>query len=767
MAYVSNPKGPVSRPQATGSTQKGKTTSPGVLAIKRTFAVIGRAIATIMLVGVITGCMVATVMSIYILRLVNTEDVIDLRNYKQNYTSIIYAEDPDTGESYELQRLIGGENRIWVGLEKIPKYTQQAFIAIEDKRFDDQLGEAHSGVDWRRTLYATAHYFIGDGSQGGSTITQQLIKNITGEDDVTIPRKVQEIFRAINVEKIYSKDDILEAYLNTIGLANNTNGVQAAANLYFGKDVGDLTLAESAAIAAITQYPEKYNPFSTKGKVSNQERREYILYEMLQQQRITQEEYDTALKESSTMTFKKEEAMQQQNSTQSYFVDNLIEEVIQDLIDRKGMTRSQAEAKLYSGGYRIYSTVNPKIQKILEDKFLDDATFKTITNTEPPQAAMVVTDTHGKILGIAGARGPKVQDRGFNYATQAQRQPGSSIKPISLYAQAIEFDVINYSSPIEDSPLENVKNGDSVLPNWPKNHYAGFKENMTVVRAIMNSTNTVAAKVCDMLSPRRCFDFMKNKLGITTLVEAEKAEDGRVLTDLGIAQLALGSLTHGVTVEEMTGAYQIFANGGTFTKPYSYTRVLDAATGEVVLENKEVYNRVISEESAYIMNRLLYQVVNGPEGTGRGAKVQGAEVIGKTGTSDDNYNQWFIGATPKYVAALWIGFERNKTVHYSSTYPPVYSWKQVMQDIVKLDQDPGKFPVSDGVVQQTYCVDSGGLALPTCPRTAVGYYKKNNLPSTCTMHLSGSSATTDDPFGDFFGSEDSTDSADTSSNWWE
>ena len=752
MAYVSNPKGPAPNPKATGSIKKGKTTSPGVVAIKGTLGFIGRIIATVILVGVITGCIVATVMSIYVLQLVNTNDVIDLRNFKQNYTSIIYAENPETGETYELQRLVGGENRIWVGIDKIPKCMQQAVIAIEDKRFDDKVGPAHSGVDWKRTLYATANYFVSFSArtQGGSTLTQQLIKNITGEDEVSIPRKVQEIFRAINLEKVYSKDDILEAYLNTIALGNNTNGVQAAANLYFNKDVQDLTLMESCALASITQYPEKYNPFAHPE--NNKERREYVLLEMLNQGRITQQEYDNALKEP--ITFKKQEAMQQKGSKWNWFVENLIDEIISDLMTRKGMTKQQAETKLFSGGLRIYTTMNPMIQQILDEKFLNDETFKAVTNKEPPQSAMAIIDPHGKILGIAGQRGEKVSDRGFNYATMAKRQPGSSIKPIATYSQAIELGIVNYSSPIEDSPMSEKKNGDEVLSSWPKNHYAGYKENMTVVRAIQNSTNTVAVKVLDMLTPRRAFDFMKNKLGITTLVEARK-QNGQVFSDLDLSPLGLGALTDGVTVLQMTGAYQIFANGGTYTKPYSYTQVLDAATGEVVLENKGESNRVISDETAYIMNRLLYQVVNGAtEGTGRAAKVKGAEVVGKTGTSDDNYNQWFIGCTPKYVAALWIGYDRNKEVTYSSSYPPVNAWKQVMQEVVKLDKDPGTFPVSDGVVQEAYCVETGELASPYCPTTAIGYYSKNNLPNICTKHLNAGTSTTD-PF------------AATSSNFWE
>ena len=760
MAQLSDKNGLPKGSKTTGSTIKKNGGSHAWRVTKGVFAVIGRIFSTVLLVGIITGCIVATVLSVYILRLVNTEDVIDLRNFKQNYTSIIYAEDPETGETYELQRLIGGENRIWVGIEKIPEHTRQAFIAIEDKRFDDKVDTAHSGVDWYRTAGVTVRYLTGQSQQGGSTITQQLIKNITGEADVTVTRKVQEIFRAINMEKVYSKDDILEAYLNTISLANNTNGIQAAANLYFGKDAGELTIAESACIASITKNPTAFNPFTAKGSVNNKERREYVLFEMHDQGRITDVQYEQALNESATLTFKKEEAMQQFDSTQSYFVDHVIEEVIADLVAQKGMSRAQATTKIYSGGYRIYSTINPSIQAILDEKYADDETFSYVTNKEPPQSAMVIMDTHGRVLGIAGGRGQKVSDRVFNYATMAKRQPGSSIKPISVYAQAIEYGLITYSSVFEDSPMTEVKNGDEVISQWPSNHYRSYEGDMTVVTAIQRSTNTVAAKVCELLSPRRCFDFMKSKLGITTLIEAKEV-NGQIKTDVGLAQLALGSLTEGVTVLEMTGAYQIFANGGTFTEPYSYTSVLDAATGEVVLENKQVSNKVISEDTAYIMNRLMHQVVNASPGTGMGARLQGAEVVGKTGTSDKDYNQWFIGATPNYVAGVWIGYDRNKQITYSS-YPPPNVWKRVMQEVVKLDENPGSFPVASNVVQRSYCTETGELATTLCPSTAIGYYSPNNLPSTCIKHLTGYTASDeyDDEYHDEYDDDDNDD------EWW-
>lgn len=749
------------RNKSAKSAEKAVSTSPAVRIIKKVFSVLGKTIGTVALVGIITGCIVLTVLSIYLIKLVNTEETIDLRNFKQNYTTIVYAEDPDTGEIYELQRLIGGENRIWVGIEKIPEHTRQAFIAIEDKRFDDQLGEAHGGVDWKRTTKATIDYFLRPNArrQGGSTITQQVIKNITGDDDVTITRKVQEIFRAINVEKEYSKDDILEVYLNTIALSNNTNGVQAASNLYFNKDVSELTIAESAAIASITQYPTKYDPF--RNPENNKERRDYILFEMHEQQRITDAEYEEALKQSETMTFKREEAMQAANSTQSYFIDHMIEEILDDLVEQKGMTRGEAWQALYTNGYRVYATVNPKIQSIMEEKYLDDATFSSIRNEQPPQSGMVVTDTHGKILGIAGGRGQKVGDRMFNYATMAKRQPGSSIKPISVYGQAIEHNLITYSTIIEDSPLQEKNEEGEVISSWPKNHYAGFRGNMTVDKALQNSTNTIAVKICERLTPTRCFDFLTNKLGISTLVDARES-GGMVFSDKGLSSMALGALTDGVTVLEMTGAYQIFANGGTFTEPYSYTKVLDS-NGNVVLENSPEGNRVISEETAYIMNKLLGRVVS--LGTGYGAGVQGAPVVGKTGTSDKDYNQWFVGATPKYVAGVWVGFERNKTVKYGSGgYPPVKIWHNVMQEIVKLDSDGGTFPVSSSVVERTYCTESGDIATTNCPSTALGYYKHDNVPGTCTLHISGSSTTDDNSwmFEDTDGDEDS-----SSDNWWE
>ena len=323
---------------------------------------IGMGVMTVFLICIITGCIVGTAMGIYVMKFVNPDDTINLRDQELNYTSVLYVTN-ENGEEVELQRLHGTENRIWVDLEQIPQHLQDAFIAVEDERF-----ESHHGVDWKRTIAAAANLFLGfyDTQQGGSTITQQLVKNITGDDDVRVERKVQEIFKALKLEQEYTKDDIMEAYLNEIHLGNNTNGVQAAANLYFGKDVSDLSIAESASIAAITQYPVMYNPF--RYPENNKKRQEYVLQKMYEIGKITKEEYDQAMAEKLVFSMEGN-SISSGGTINSWFVDLVIDDVINDLVEQKGYTEEYATQQLYSGGYKIYTTEVPSVQAALEEVY--------------------------------------------------------------------------------------------------------------------------------------------------------------------------------------------------------------------------------------------------------------------------------------------------------------------------------------------------------------------------------------------------------------
>lgn len=701
------------RPAADNNQPEKKTKARK----KRKLSPLARVLIIIVLICIIAGSIVAAVLTVYILKYIGSDDTLDLTDVKLSYSTILYAMDESTGEYYEFHRLHDVENRIWVDYDDIPQDLVNGFIALEDKRFP-----YHHGVDWKRTIGAAVNLFIPiyEGKPGGSTITQQLIKNVTGDNAVRVDRKVREIFQALNLEKRYSKEQIMEAYLNTIALGSGTNGVQAAANLYFGKDVKDLNLAECASLVAITKNPSVYNPFYNPE--NNKSRQEDCLYMMHEQGYINDEEYEEAL--NYPLEFKKEEHIEKINDTQSWFVDYVTEEVINDLVEEKGYTKEYAESQIYKGGYRIYTTIDVEMQDYLEEVYLYNTnTFPAVYNAEYPESAFVITDLHGGIKALAGSNRPKEGARLFNRATSARRHPGSTIKPIASYSPAFEQDLITWSTLFNDAPLE-------ISPGkyWPTNFYSGYYENpITVEFAIRRSANTIPAQLVEMMGPRTSFDFLKNKLNMYNLVERETI-NGRVVSDIDRAPMALGALSVGVTPLEMAGAYQIFGNGGTFTPTHSYTKVLDS-NGEVVLEKDLTPTRVISPETSTVMNRLLQQVTTAPQGTGTTAKFGAMPVAGKTGTSEYDYNQWFIGVTPYYVGACWMGYDTDATIRYAS-YPPPIVWKNVMgpihQNLAVVD-----FPTYGDVSVQTYCMETGLLAGEDCANTASGWYDNNNLPEVC------------------------------------
>ena len=689
--------------------------------LRAIFVNLGRIIATVVMVGIITGCIVGSVMTVYILRYIGSDEEVDLASITLGYTSVIYYTNSD-GEIAELQKLYNTEgNRTWVNYEDINQYTKDALVAIEDKRF-----WTHEGVDWRRSFGAFVNLFMpGAAAGGGSTIHQQLIKNVTGDDDLRIDRKVREIFRAIELGRNSSHEQVLEAYLNVVPFGNNTNGIQAAAKTYFDKDAKDLSLAEAAAIVGITQKPTAHNPFLYPEK--NKERQEYILSQMLEQHLIDQKQYDAAVRER--LNFKKTEYYESISAPQSYFVDHVIEEVIAGLMETKGWTYTYASERLFKDGYSIYATVDTDIQKHLEDYYLSAENFpQEVYNDVFPQSACTIIDPNGKILGMVGGIGEKTVSRGFNRATMAKRHPGSSIKPIGLYALNFEYDRVTWSTLVDDNPIE--VNGEP----FPLNFDRIYRGPVTIDYAIQRSVNTVAVKLADALGPRAVYDFLKNSLQMNSLVDS-RVVGNRVLSDIDIAPMALGSLTDGLTPLEMVGAYQIFVNGGNYTKPYAYTKVVDA-NGKVVLQPNTTPVRVISEDTAVVMNRLLQRVTGGPDGTGGTAKINGMPTGGKTGTSSDDVDQWFIGFTPYYICQVWLGYdEKTEENGYGRIryryYPPPHIFKAIMQPLHE-GLEYKEFIDSPDVISATYCTFTGDLAGPTCDSVGTGWYKKSRLPHTCT-----------------------------------
>ena len=730
-------------PRQQKNPQKKKTMNPGA----RTGL---RVLAGVIMVCIIVGCVAVCAMAVYVFDILDSDQfALDLDVKRLEYTTIIYATDPQSGETTELQRLYSPDaNRIWVDYEQIPQTLIDTVVAVEDKRFFE-----HNGVDWQRTFLSGVNYVLKkvklpgfyEGTPGASTLTQQVVRNITRDNEYDTARKIREIFRALKLEKRYSKDQIIEAYLNTVPFGNETYGVQAAANFYFNKDVSELTTAECASIIGITKDPTAYNPYLRYE--SNQSRKDDILYLMHEQGKLTDADYDAA--EAETIVFSTENNENRIQATQSYFVDFLMEQVIRDLMAKEGYTYNEAEKEFYTGGYRIYSTVDTDVQQKLENVYENwEDFFPRVYNEEYPESAFIISDTGGRLVAMVGGKGQKEGARVWNRATDTRRQPGSTIKPISSYALAFEQNLIHFSTLIEDKAVSIVPDPMQPTKTWnPRNYYAGFRGYITVDEAVQRSTNMIPVQLTQMLTPRALWNFMHDSLKI-----------GLVDADVAYSPMALGSLSHGVTPLEMLGAYQMFASGGTRTEPYAYTRVLDS-TGAVVLENVPTPVRVISYETASVMNKLLQRVTTGPYGTGTAARLaSGIPVAGKTGTTDDDVDQWFIGMTPYYIGVCWMGYDEQfkmnvdpdtgeKTPAYDAYgqkipnsikyaglgYPPPKLWKTVM-DQVHQGLEYKDFTLSSNMVQIQYCALTGYQATPDCPTKLTGWYKPENIPSSCPYH---------------------------------
>lgn len=668
-----------------------------------------------------------SVIAIYGYSFVHGDPVFNLteEKYSQNQTSFIYGYDSD-GNQVELTRLHGEENRIWVDLDDMSPHLKDAFIAIEDQRF-----EKHHGVDWIRTIGVIVK--PSNSGQGGSTITQQLIKNLTDEKDVTIVRKFNEILSALNLERNYSKDEIIEAYLNTIYLSEGCYGVKTAAETYFGKDVSDLNIAECASIAAITQFPGKYDPL--RKPENNRQRQLRILEEMLSQGFITQEEYDEAV--AYEMVFTNSENYQgsqvsdsesgsNENKIDSYYVDYVVKTVLEDL-QKMGYTERKAKSLLYGGGLKIYTAVDFDVQNALEDVYEN---YKRMPD-ETVQGAMVVMNYEGRVLGLVGGTGEYSGSLELNRAFQSRRQPGSSIKPLSIYAPAFEKSLnddsvdIYWSTLIEDRPLMEV---DGRM--WPTNEGGGYSgRRVTIQYGIANSLNTVAARTLDMIGVDYAYDFLQNRFHISSLSAA----------DCDFAPMATGSFTEGVTVLDMTAAYAAMGNGGVYYQPYCYYKIEDSQ-GNVLIETDASKNKeqVLSESTGWLMNKILQTVM--ASGTGRNYKISGVECFGKTGTTTDSKDRWFVGGTPEYVAAVWYGYDMPKEIVYRlSSNPAGTIWETVMNEIYDVKgKNVTEFPEYDGIVQKSY--DSSNGLLTNYSSGNTGWYDVNNLPGYSTRSRSSSSS---------------------------
>ena len=752
-------------------------------------------------------------LSMYIVQVTADDgEILDLDNQKNRQTSIIY--DINGNEYASLSR---NENRIWRELSAMPENLQNAVIAIEDKNF-----RTEPGINLKGTIGAALNAFTGNRiwgtNRGASTLEQQLIKNLTGDNEQDNMRKVREIFRALGLDNKYSKETILEAYLNTIPLTGIIHGMEAGSIEYFGKHVEDLTLAECATLASITKNPTKYNPATNPEELIK--RRNHVLYEMYTQGYITETEFNAAKAETVTLTEKTSTTENAtRSSSNSWFTDALYTQLLSQLQEDLNYTADEAKELIFSGGLRIYSTVDPKVQEGVEKTMYneddlipalwheepvclrdypadssswdevqyDDATglpitkegyavygqeaipvyadeegttLKMGTSTDPDypndttvylcvyekvrtQAAMAIVDYSGNILAIGGGIGEKKYDLGFNRAT-SPHQTGSTMKPIGAYALALDYKLINYSSQILDSPYysaedkkvlkdqyigvmspfsEAAQSRSDVWRAWPTNYggVGGQGNPMLVYDALQQSYNTVAVWVGDMVGVDYLYNFVHDTLECS-YINAEN--------DMDLGPLVLGSQSSGLTVVQLAGAYTMF-NTGTFTTPHYYTEITDYQ-GNMILDNNKYINttQAISADTAYIMNRMMWNVLHSRKGTAYGKAPDGEmDSVAKTGTTSNYKDYTFAGLTPYYVTAIWWGCDRPTEMDTlgkagRNASPIQYAWKALMENL-QADLPVKEFAKGENVVEKHFDTSTGAII---SNGGSVGYYTEDNLP---------------------------------------
>jgi len=651
-----------------------------------------------------------------------------------NLTTFIY----DANDN-EIKQLTGKDNvdREWVSYDEMPKYLEQAFIAVEDERF-----LSHNGVDLKGIMRAVIRKILNPSSkmEGGSTITQQVVRNITGATKISLQRKVQEWYQAWDFEKRYNKWQIIEFYANLIYFGNSYYGVRSASKAYFGKDVTELSLAECALLAGVTNSPSKYNLFTEKGRKAATERQKVILRLMLEQGKIDQKEYEQALKEKITFYDKGE--TEKSTGTQSYFVDQVINDVREDLMKEKGLSKTMASALIYGGGLKIYTTMDPDIQNALDEVFMDEKYYKGVEEKtknllEHPEAGMVVIDPEtGQVKGMRGGFGEKKASMTLNRATQIERQPGSSFKPIAVYAPAIDLQVITPATVIDDKPI--YLGSDKSKP-YPRNFDRKYSGLMTIRDAIRRSINVVAASVW-MQIPDESLAYLK-KAGIDR-------DNERYVT------IALGAPSKGVSPLQMAAAYVPFVHKGMYFEPTTYTKVYDSK-GNLLLEKKPQYYPVYNETTAFLMVSMMKDVINARGGTAYpgGIIKNGEEKViptaGKTGTTSDNKDKWFVGYSPYYVAATWYGYDHPRELIGNERNQALIIWHDVMEKIHQ-NKEVIDFEQPQGLVKKRICIYSGKIATDLCAHDQRGsavreeYFIKGTEPRDndyCDVHVSAAVCT--------------------------
>lgn len=778
------------RSEAAGKKQGTKKRRYRRPLILRVLSSIGTVLMTtflsFFLLFAVTGTICAIAATMYITNYMENTTPISIQDLEISGATNIFETKKD-GELELVYHVQSEQKRIPVTLDQVPQHVRDAFVYGEDERFYE-----HEGVDFKRTAASFANMILKfwASDQGGSTITQQLVKNLTGDNDKSPQRKIREIHRAMLLEQNYEKDYILESYLNYIGFGGANNGIEMAAETYFGKHVEDLSIAEGACLAAIPQNPEKNNPFAghndeaenpvtgTKyytdvkintGRAENRTRMEYILKQMYNNGAITFDEYEEALNEHLVfrdtdeylMTHPEEQKVLDdgtimlddhgEQKANSWAVDEALNEFAHRLMDDQGISYERALTIINTGGYQIYTTVDQEMQKYLEDKFSSmDNLLMGMTNTAattfyrdldgdgeytdeenlPLQAGFTAIDYKGRVLCTCGGIGEKKGSLGTSFASTEPQQPGSAIKPVTSYGYALYHDDIAWGTHVVDvPPLTKKDERTGEEKPWPTNYadvnnvisYSG--NTINIYYALERSYNTIPALLVKTYGRQNVFDFATKTLGL----------DLNEGYDVDYAPLAVGALGYGVTVKDLVNAYMVYGNGGYFNDAHIISRI-ENPDGSVFYNADDDYKQVIDEETSYVMNKLLQNVVQNGTGTAAQIYTGGVQVpiAGKTGTTSDWFDLMFVGLNPQFVSGVWVGYKENKEIKNHWSILSARVWKNIIGEWIVnhyYDEDFTKqFPACDTVLAAPVCQATGKIAGMACPQGPMGYWKSSNMP---------------------------------------
>jgi len=737
--------------------KKKKKKNPILVFFKKLFMVIATTLLSLFLVMIITGTIVATALTVYVLDFMEDATNITLQELEAGSDTYFYGMQPDENGELQLtvlQNIKTDVQRIPVSIDRIPQHVRNAFVYTEDERF-----YTHEGVDYKRTFSAFLNMFLHfyNTEQGGSTITQQLIKNLTNDKEHSPQRKIREIFSAMQLEKTYSKDEILEEYLNYIGFGGPTNGIQLASNRYFGKDVEDLTVPEAAVLAAIPKSPEYYGPFVeytddenrviVDGKANNKSRQQYVLWQLYKNGAITYDEYqeylDTDIIYTDSEEYKKlhpESDIDEMINIQQIYtweLDAMMYEAAGYLMEQYNIDLETAIKRINKGGYRIYSTIDYGMQQFIEERFSDINNIVSADYVRKwadidgdgeyeeylPHIAFIALNYDGSVKCLVGDWGEKTTSLSTNYAINEPRQIGSTMKPISTYGLALESNTIHWGSQYKDDAIMEIDGRP-----WPTNY--STDNNISLSHATYNayyflerSFNTLPAQLCQQLTPKAVYDFSREKMGLKLDPEDED-----------YSPLVVGALTWGITLENLVNAYIPYGNKGIYNPAHCISKIEDS-NHKIIYSNDDISREAVSSDTAWVMNRLLKNVID--NGTGTGARLSNKVVVGKTGTTDNWYDLSFVGLTPDFVSGITIGYKYyDEALSLPTSLHSADIWQKAVGDYANtmFPDTAYDFEPDETVISAPMCTVTGMIAGSSCPKGITGYWKSSNAPYCSGSH---------------------------------